>query len=238
MKTTINGIIYALNEEDKTADIIRCESNKEIIYIPRSILYENLEYIVTGISESSFQDIDTVKSIQFPPNSELRLIGKSAFSGSSIESIQIPTHVTQICKSAFNYCENLRYVSIQNDSELQIIERKAFSNTSIEILSIPSDILELKNGWCCQLKEVKEIKIIKREQQNIALYNNKILIGKSDVKSDVFDVLLFVPKEIKSFTIPPFIKRIGSYSFSETSIESIFIPSQVTHICKGAFFLL
>lgn len=97
-------------------------------------------------------------------------------------------------------------------------------------------------------------------QQNLKSYEDKFIIGKSDLKSDKFDTFVFAPKNIKTVKIPPFIKQIcgwafhncselqdleipsdsqlqiiGPYSFNSSSVERIFIPNQVEQIKESAF---
>lgn len=47
------------------------------------------------------------------------------------------------------------------------------------------------------------------------MYENGIIIGKKTIESNIFDVLVFCSREVKSFIIPNFIKTIDSYSFCE-----------------------
>ena len=84
-------------------------------------------------------------------------------------------------------------------------------------------------------KNYKKINIINNKIKNIQIYEEKFIIGKSNLNSKNFDVLLIAPKDMKSVKIPSFIKIISEYAFYESSIESIYIPSNVTHICDHAF---
>ena len=89
-----------------TAALIRCQSNKQEIIIPRLIKHESPKYIVTSISYEAFKN-SNVESVKFEPNSELQVIWTEAFSNSKLTSSVIPSHVTQICKSAFSRCQQL-----------------------------------------------------------------------------------------------------------------------------------
>lgn len=62
-----------------------------------------------------------------------------------------------------------------------------------------------------------------------------MVFGKINSKSDEYDNLLFVRRDIQNLIIPSFIKRIGRYAFPESNIEQIFIPQHVTEICEGSF---
>ena len=58
------SLTYLINEEEKTASIIQCDNYINSVFIPRSINHEKKEYIVTSISERSFENL-TIKSIHF-----------------------------------------------------------------------------------------------------------------------------------------------------------------------------
>lgn len=66
--------------------------------------------------------------------------------------------------------------------------------------------------------------------------DERLVIGKSDQKSDIYNVLLFAPRDITNVTIPSYIKRIATAAFSHSSIEKVFIPSQITEIHEKAFY--
>lgn len=72
----LDGIVYLVNGEDKTAKITCCKSlETETIIIPRSITYESTEFIILSILEKSFYK-SPIKSIQFPNDSMLQTIEK------------------------------------------------------------------------------------------------------------------------------------------------------------------
>lgn len=66
-------------------------------------------------------------------------------------------------------------------------------------------------------------------------YEGSIVIGKSDIENDEFDVLVFVGRNAKSFLVPPFITKISPHAFSKSQIENIYIPPQITAIGANAF---
>ena len=90
-------------------------------------------------------------------------------------------------------------------------------------------------------------------------YEDKFIIGKSTIEKENFDVLIFCNRDVKNAKIPNFIeiigsyafdqcyklqkveisedsklRKIGKYSFSFSSIESIKISHHITHIDEGA----
>ncbi|KAK8892239.1 hypothetical protein M9Y10_029462 [Tritrichomonas musculus] len=181
----VNELVFSINEEEKTAEVIACQKSKSYL-IPKSITYVNQEFIVTSINEKSFLNV-FAKSIEFPEDSKVRKIAKNAFQYSHIDSITIPASVS-----------------------------------------------ELEEGWNSRTYKLSNI-TISPSNQNYKKWEN-LIIGKSDTKSDTFDVLVFVSRDSKKATIPPGVKRVSSYSFSLSSIEKVTFPSSVIEIGEFAFF--
>lgn len=229
-----DGIIYVLFLKKKKAKVIGNESVEGNVFIPRTIKYEDQEFPVTSIFKFSFKYSRGIKTVEFPPDSEIKTICQEAFADSSIEKITIPPHVVRICNRAFAFCRKLQSVEIPANSELKKIEKEAFYNTEIKSLNIPASLCELDDGWCYEATNLTIIKIMPNNRHFMNI-DNKMIVGKTDPKSDNYDVLVFVRRDIKNIIIPSFIKIIGSCSFSNSLIESVSIPSQVTHICEKAF---
>lgn len=212
----LNNLEFYLNKEDKTAKVRFVQNNtiqNGVVNIPKSIIYEDTEFIITHLCENSFKNVSNVETVKF-----------------------------------------------SEDSEIKVIERNAFSSSSIKHLCIPSSIAEFNENWCFDSK-ITEIEIIEREQKNIKCYDDKFVLAKSDIKSDIFDVLLFANRDIEEATIPSFIKIISSYAFSfcqnlqiiefeknsqlktiesnafsNTSIEKFIVPSTVCQIGEDSFY--
>lgn len=231
-----NGLIYFLNEEDQTAGVAGIDSANGDIFIPRSVKCGEHEFIVTRIMNSSFQNSNSIKSVQFPPDSQIKIIEDCAFKGSSLEKITIPNEVIRICDGAFAECFFLKKFETLKNSQLQTIEEYAFAYSSITSISLPSSAINIGGGIGCLTHYLSDIKIIQNNVQNFKIYNDEFIIGKSDAKTDEFDVLVFCRRDIKTVTIPSFIKQIGPFSFCQSLIENIFIPPHVIEISKGAFY--
>ncbi|KAK8865151.1 hypothetical protein M9Y10_010685 [Tritrichomonas musculus] len=234
-KIKLGSLIYLVNEKEQTAGICDNDLISGDVLIPRSINYETQEFIITSILKGAFKDSDQIKLVQFPSDSELQIIEKEAFTNSSIEKIIFPSSVTKICENSFYQCENLSRIEFPPNSKLHIIESDTFSNSSIEELLIPSSISELKERWCFGTPNLTKVTIFQNFHQNIKKIDENLIVGKSNSKSEEFDVLVFVNRRIEKVTIPSFIKILGPYSFCDCSIEEIVIPSHITKICEGTF---
>ena len=93
------------------------------------------------------------------------------------------------------------------NSKLSSIGRNSFSLSYIQSLSIPSTVQKLEEGWCCQTQFLKQILISpKNEHFKYLDENRKIIVGKSNSKSEIFDVLIFACIDIEKVFIPSTIK--------------------------------
>ena len=163
----------------------------------------------------------SIKSVQFPFDSEIRIIENKAFQDSGIDSISIPSHVTQIGESAFNHCKNLKKVEIPHNSDLQIIGKNSFSETYIESFTIQPHITiisECAFTFCCELKTIE-------------------ILPNSELK--IIDKNAFSVSSIESFAIPHHLRTIGPSAFSlcyNLCYIEIPINSDLQTIEEGAFF--
>ncbi len=66
-----NGLINLLNEEDQTAGVTGNDSEDGKIFIQRSAIYGEHEFIVTRFMSHSFQGSNSIKSVQFQPDSQI-----------------------------------------------------------------------------------------------------------------------------------------------------------------------
>lgn len=193
----INEIEYLINKKECTASvnyfIVRLDEKNSYRKIPRTIRYENDDYLVTGLSKSKLK-FTQVNTITISKGSELRVIEDDTFSHSLTKSITISTNVTKIGKYAFKSCRLLKKFEIPDDSKLEIIEEGAFFGSfQLESFKFPSELTiigEKSFSFCRQLKSIEFAQ------------NSKL-------------------------------KIIGKEAFSDTSIESISIPSNLIELREG-----
>ena len=129
----------------------------------------------------------------------------------------------------------IRSISFEDNSNVTTIQKDAFAYSSIESLSIPSSIITMQKGWCRSTVQLNKIVIMPQNTKYI-FYNNEMVLSKDDTNNVNYNILVFARRDIQSVAIPNFINRIDSYAFSECSIESITIPTNVLIISEGAFF--
>ena len=169
------------------------------------------------ISSCAFDSCQQLQTMDLSNSFELiQFIGKSSFSDTSIENITIPPHVTSIESSSFSGCKRLKTVHIPLNSDLKYIDKETFFGSSIESLSIPSKLIEFKEGWCSRTMNLKKI-IIQESNPYYIFKDNKFLLGKTDQKSDIYDILIFCRRSIKEVTYMIFLSFVV-----EASKKSLF----------------
>ncbi|KAK8837448.1 hypothetical protein M9Y10_036445 [Tritrichomonas musculus] len=235
----INGLVYSLNKKNKEAAIIDCSSEINGIFIPKSIKYELNEYLVTEIKRA-FKSKKNIKSIQFGDDSELKIIGEEAFSGTSIELISIPKKVTKIMSKSFSNCTKLKSVFFSNQSELTYIGEFAFDRTSIEKISIPDKVKSIGQncfGHCGKLREVTFSEDSKLQCIKQNTFQSKVM-ERFKVPPHVFIIKTYAFKKCENLKVIEFsenskIFRLEKNCFNMDSLESITLPSRVVELENG-----
>ncbi|KAK8875664.1 hypothetical protein M9Y10_005838 [Tritrichomonas musculus] len=190
---------------------------------------------VVEIGEKSFDACYDLTNVEFQADCKLKSIKKYAFSKAAIGNIIIPSSVKEVGEGCFNNCMFLQSIQFENGSEIETIETQLFFDSKIQSFSIPSKVKELKEGWCSAAPELTTI-LLSPENEHFKYHANQFLVGKSDEKSDIFDVLFFARRDIEHAIIPPFIKHIASYAFCDCSkLESVKFDDDSKLVSIGNF---
>ena len=106
--------------------------------IPNEITKDGKRYVVTKIDESGFTSLDGhYDSVVLPDN--LKIIGSSAFKGTTIKSITLNNKLEEIQSSAFRDCENLTAIVIPGS--VKSINKDVFLNcTSLSSVNLSEGI--------------------------------------------------------------------------------------------------
>lgn len=260
MKKNIGGIMYCLNLETKTAEIIKNEKIFENTYegtinIPSQITYGSVNYYVTSIGEEAFYDCNHINSVIIP-NSIVN-IGANAFCGCTrLTSVNIPSTVQSIGYGAFND------TGIYNNP----------ANWDNDALYLSKCLIDVKIPLTFEIKVAYTIKESTRLIANsafsrciflrsITIPNSVAHIGDwaldcknlisiiiesnnpyySSENGVLFDksktTLIKCPASKQGeYIIPSSVTRIGDYAFSGCSkLSSISLPNSLTNIGEQAF---
>lgn len=98
-------------------------------------------------------------------------------------------------------------------------------------------MIELEDGWCENAGEFLKV-TVSAQNKKFLNFNEDIIISKSDIQSDNYDILIFASRKIEQIEIPPFIKKINPFAFSGChSLFHVKFPenSELEIIGKNAF---
>jgi uncharacterized protein YjdB len=211
----IGGINYTLDTTTKTATVI---SNNPIysgnIIIPASVSYNNEDYSVTSIGNSSFQRCTGLTSITIP-NSVASIGYFAFFNCTSLTSFTIPNLVTLIEDCTFFGCSSLTSVTIPN-SVTSIGTDSFYNCTSLTNVTIPNSVTSI--GY----ESFKECSNL----TNVTIPNSV---------TSILQYAFFRCTSLVSVIIPSSVTSLGYAAFYEcTSLTNVYIVS-VTSISQYAF---
>ena len=111
----IDGCRYLLDSDTKTATLVPQKDGDysgDIIIIPENVKgNDGVEYVVTSLGASCFEDCSSLTSITIP--SSVTSLGASCFGGCwGLTSITIPSSVTSLGESCFSNCSGLTSITI------------------------------------------------------------------------------------------------------------------------------
>lgn len=225
--TDSNGISYELNEENLTGQVVWSLEASGSITIPRSVVYDSKEYVIVSIHSGSFQRNHKIKAIQFPENSEIRLIESGAFSSSSLELLSLPSSIQKLASGwnsslslkfdlkispnnqYFTYFNNQLLIGHSNSEDVENVTNQnfdtiLFSRHIVEKIVIPSFIREIDSYSFSRCKKLKTIEF--SDDSNLHLIGDHA----------------FYQSSLKSAIIPKKVNCIGQYAFNECiSLKSI-----------------
>lgn len=249
----IDGIAYNINLKTGLTEVT---SNSDHPYsgnivIPETIVYEDIEYTVTGIGGQAFFQ-KNITSITFP--NSITSIGVSAFMYCHVlTSVEIPEHVTMIPDMAFASCESLKNVILPEG--LTMIDNSAFNSCyGLESINLPNTV-EVIEDWafanCENLSYVKMPQQLKRVGQGAFGSCPKLsYVDIPDLSSwamvDFYNYyanplyyahkLIVNGEEITDLVIPDDVTFIGNNTFRDClNLTSITINDHVGSIGASAF---
>ena len=136
----INGIEYI--GKGTYAQVAGYTGSDTHLDIPIDVKYDGRTYIVYNIQDNAFKDNRTLTSISMPA---IRAIGESAFAGSAVTAIELPSMLTTIGESAFAGSD-LRTVTFPQSSKALDIAQNAFNTPSLQTIIILRQELPTTNG--------------------------------------------------------------------------------------------
>lgn len=170
---------------------------------------------VVSIGEYAFNDCESLSTIVLPTSIET-IKRATFFDCKTLQTIEIPHSVKRIENSAFRGCTNLNEITIPTN--VKIIEAVAFPDElkSLIIEDSPEDI---------EIESSLFIDSLKRFH-----YGRNIIIEDDHYGFHIGSNMLSIVE------ISPYVRTLPNGAFSNSAIESIFLPSSIKEIHAYAFF--
>ncbi|WP_417145653.1 leucine-rich repeat protein [Porphyromonas sp.] len=153
----------------------------------------------------AFSECFSLRALDLPDTVER--IDRSAFTGTALQELVIPSNVQEIGDNAFNGC--IRLSSLTLSEGIRVIEEMAFSNCSdlTEVL-IPASVERLGDGVFADCLAMTQIAVAPESEYFVVQDN--ILYSKD------MSVLLHYPaaKEEQEFTLPEEVRKIAGLAFA------------------------
>ena len=214
--TTINGVVYVLNE-DRVAKVEGyTEALQAEVTILPSVSYKDEDYTVTSIGESAFRECNNLTSITIP-DSVKSIETKAFYVCEALETIKLPDSIISIGINAFTNCGALKTIKLPDS--LTSIGNYAFRWSGLESIIIPASVTSI---------------------------GSEAFLGSSALTSVEFaegSAITTIPiglfsgcGKLEPIEIPEGVKSIGESAFYHCySMTTITIPESVTSIRNGAF---
>ncbi len=180
---------------------------------------------ITSLGGYSFERCYYLRSITLPKN--LTKIDFCAFSGcANLTTINIPAKVNTIGNGVFEHCGKLTSISVDDGNKyFTSVDGHLFSKDRTRIVTycpgrtdthydIPQGVTDITGAFNSA------------KFYSVTIPSSITTIG---------DAAFYNCTNIRSFTIPNGVKRIGFCAFGDTNLNTITIPRSVTSIDAGAF---
>ena len=241
MAEVIDGFRYLLDSDTKIATLLPKREGKYSgdIIVPEKVKgNDGVEYIVTSLDASCFEDCRGLTSITIP--SSVTSLGYSCFEGcSGLTSITIPSSVTSLGESCFSGCSGLASIIIP--SSVTSLGNSCFYGCSgLTSITIPSSVTSLGDYCFSSCNKLTSVTIpFSVTSLGDVCFSGCSSLTSVTIPSSVTSLGYRCFKEcsgLTSITIPSSVTSLGDECFSECSgLTSITIPSSVTSLGEDCF---
>ena len=216
---------------------------------------------ITSVGDYAFSGCTSATQLKFQNYSGLKTIGKRAFEGCGITSLELPEGVTSIGEAAFQSCNKIEgevsipytvtsigdaafgfcgFSDIYLPNNLTGIGKNMFANCyNLSFVSIPYTVKTIGDSaftGCSSLTYVSIPEYVTSIERCAFMNSGITSISIPDGVTKISSQTFYGCNDLTSVTIPSSVTSIESSAFSGCSkLETITIPVSVTSISSGAF---
>lgn len=234
----IEDICYNLIEENNTAEIVLGSLAQGEVVIPPIVIFEEVEYRVTGIGKNAFssggltsviipEGVISIKEYAFSgcislmnvtfPKGGTNVGGYAFANCRNLTSLTFPEGDTNVGGYAFSGCNGLTTITIPENSNLTTVGRNSFYGCSnLEFLTMNCENI---GDWFSQITTIKEVILGEKVTTigNDAFYRCSGLVSViipdnsnlTNIESGAFEYC----SSLTSISIPQKVTNIGSFAF-------------------------
>lgn len=213
-----------LSEDDKTAELFRIFQTAENLTIPQIVTYNDVDYTVTAIADSSAYYIEKLKTLSLP--SSLKRIGRNAFGYCpSLNAVTLPEGLEEIGADAFG---NSSIEQVHIPASVSQIGTRAFNNNSLKSITVAADNTVYDSREDCNA-------IVETATNTLVLGCNSTQIPAS-VKA-IGAAAFYFCKDLVHVKLPEGLTMIADEAFNGCSrLREIELPHSLISIGKQCFF--
>ena len=201
-----NGCCYTLHNDSNTASIKAEDKTLEQIIIPTTIKFgEYNSYLITKIDDEAFYGCSSLTSIEIP--NSVTSIGRSAFDGINLTSINIPINIYEIKDLAFFGTFDTVVWNAKNYKNYTL-ETAPFRRSSITTFIFGDEVENIPNCLCAYLTSLKTVKFGKNIESI-----GRMLFWDSNLDTIIWDIPEYTT------TMPELFYYTNSINPSEVSIN-------------------
>ena len=243
----IDNIYYNLIPKGKIAEVTSNPNKyRGTINIPASVIYEGVEYSVTGIGEQAFNQCWSLASVNIP--NSVTYIGSYAFSEcSGLNSVTIPSSITSIGDNAFTGCSSLKKVVVSDIAawcgisfgsyEANPLSKShhLFSSESTEVIDlvIPNGVTSISR---CAFRECGSLASVAIPESVTSIGEEAFADCNNLEKVIVPDIAAWCGISFGDYYANPLCYAHHLYNNKTTEIIDLVIPNGVTSIGDYSFY--
>ncbi|MBQ3494253.1 MAG: leucine-rich repeat domain-containing protein, partial [Clostridia bacterium] len=244
-------IEYSLNASNNTATVVGYQNEPTDVVIPAVISDGINNFVVTSVSDSVFQECESLTSINMP--NSITSIDYYAFAYcENLTSVTIPDGVTEFGDDTFAGCTSLTSITIPDG--ITILEGTFCGCTNLTSVIIGKGVEEIIDGGaggtfegCTSLTSIYipegvayiDLETFKGCANLISIVvssENSVYDSRNDCNAIIEIESNTLIAGCKNTTIPKSVTNIGSCAFLGcTGLTSIIIGNNITNIGVGAF---